>query len=130
MNNAFLGLICFIAALFGGRYINERALRKLDKDESASLVQGLSRYRLISLAGVILFVVAYFVFRGYADSSGISAFTAFAVILVLYMLAGTAFVYLKLKRMNINENYINSYLLSTAVQYLGLIIYFGLAGAG
>ena len=129
MNNAFIGLLCFIAALIAGRWINERALRKLDEDQQASLVQGLSRYRLLSLAGVVLFVAAYFIFRGSVEKNGISAFTVFAIVLVLYMLAGTAFVFIKLKRMKIDENYISSFLLSTAVQYLGLITYFGMAGS-
>ena len=129
MNNPFIGLIIFIAALFGGRWINERALRRLEKEEQASLVQGLSRYRLMSLAGVVLFVAAYFIFRAEVEKSGFSAFTVFAIVLVLYMFAGTAFVYIKLKRMRIDENYISSFLLSTAIQYLGLISYFALSGA-
>ncbi|MDH3492932.1 MAG: hypothetical protein OEM82_05235 [Acidobacteriota bacterium] len=129
MNNAFLGLLVFIAALFAGRWINERAIRKLGKDQSTKLVQGLSRYRMASLAGVILFVAGYFIFRSTIEKSGVEPFTVFAVILLVYMLAGTAFVFVKLKRMKIDENYISSYLLSTAVQYLGLISYFGLAGS-
>ena len=129
MNNALLGLIVFVAALLIGRWINEKALRKLDAEQSAVLVKGLSRYRMVSLAGVILFVAGYFIFRGVSGLDGTRAFTIFALVLVLYLLAGTAFVFFKLKKMKISEEYINSFLLSTAVQYVGLITYFGLAGS-
>ena len=112
MNNALLGLIVFIAALIAGRWINEKALRKLDAEQAGQLVKGLARYRMISLAGVIFFVGAYFVFRSTAGLDGSSAFAIFAIVLVLYLLAGTAFVFYKLKKMKISEEYISSFLLS------------------
>lgn len=129
MNNPFLGLMCFIAALFVGRYINDRAIRKLGEEEQAKISEGLSRYRIISLAGVIAFVVGYFVYREASENEGPEVFMVFALVLVLYLMLGTAFVFIKLKRLAIDENYINNYLLSTAVQYLGLIAYFGFARA-
>ena len=127
MDLTLLGLVCFIAALFAGRWINERAIRKLDEKERTSLAEGLSRYRIASLVGVVLIVAAYFVFRGFSTGDTSRAFTVFAVVLVIYLLFGTAFVFIKLKILKISETYINSFLLSTAVQYLGLITYFGLA---
>ena len=127
MNYAFAGLALFIFALFAGRWVIERASRKLDKKEQALLVSGLSKYRMISLAGVILIVVAYFVFRGMATGDTSSAFGVFAVILVVYMLGTTAFVFFRLKTLKISEHYINAFLAGTAIQYLGLITYFGLS---
>lgn len=127
MNYGLLGLGCFVAALFAGRYINERGLRKLDEKDQAALVGGLSRYRMISLIGVIAIVAVYLIFFGFSQEENSNVFLVFLSILLVYMLAGTGFVFVKMKQMKINEDYISMYLLSTTVQYLGMIVYFGLA---
>lgn len=127
MDYTFLGLGLFIAALLAGRWINERAMRNLNEKERSDLLAGLSKYRMVSLVGVILIVAAYFVFRGFSSGDTSRAFGVFAAVLVCYMLLGTAFVFIKLKILKISESYINNFLLSTAVQYLGLFIYFGLS---
>ncbi len=127
MDFTILGLILFVVALFAGRSINERAIRKLKEKERSDLLKGLSKYRMVSLAGVIMIVAAYFVFRGFSSGDTSRAFGVFAAVLVIYMLAGTAFVFIKLKLLKISESYINNFLLSTAVQYLGLIVYFALS---
>ncbi len=127
MNYGILGLGCFVAALFLGRYINERGLRKLDEKDQAALVGGLSRFRMISLIGVITIVTVYLIFFGFSKEENQPVFFGFLLLLILYMLAGTAFVFGKMKRMKINEDYISTYLLSTTVQYLGMIVYFGLS---
>ncbi len=130
MNLGFLGLIGFIVALFTGRWINERALNKLDDKQRSDLLTGLSKYRLMSLAGVVLIVVGYFVIISVAAENDKTAFPFFAGILIFYMLAGTAYVYWKLKSLQVSEDYINAYMLSTTVQYVGLILYFTLSSFG
>lgn len=127
MNYGLLGLGCFIAALFAGRYINERGLRQLNEKDQAALVAGLSRFRMISLAGVVLIVGVYLVVFGFAKEQDNNVFLAFLLILLVFMVGGTAFVFAKMKRMKISEDYINAYLLSTTVQYIGMIVYFGLS---
>ncbi len=130
MNLGFWGFVGFIVALFTGRWINERALNKLEKGQRSDLLTGLSKYRLLSLAGVIIIVVGYFVIISVAAESDKSAFPVFAGILIFYMLAGTGYVYWKLKSLKISEDYINAYMLSTSVQYVGLILYFTLSSFG
>lgn len=120
---SILGIVIFLASLFLGRWLNEKAILKLSEEDRTKLVEGLARYRLVSLAGVIAIVVAYWGYLGmnYSESVRDQAFSAFVVALIVFMIAGTAYVFYKLKRMKIDEDYISSFMLSTAVQHVGLI---------
>ena len=121
--SSLVGVLIFLVTLFVGRWLNEKAIRKLSEQDRSKLIDGLAKYRLVSLGGVIAIVVTYWIYLGlnYSESVRDVAFAWFAITLIIFMIGGTAYVFFKLKKMMIDEDYISSFMLSTAIQHLGLI---------
>ncbi|MEZ5308419.1 MAG: hypothetical protein R2684_14840 [Pyrinomonadaceae bacterium] len=119
-----LGLAVLLLTIFASRYVNERGVATLSKDEAETLSERLAWYRRLSVGSIIAIIVLYFVLviAVYGDAKPV--FPIFAGILVVYALLGTAYVFYKCKKLGINDNYINLHLLGAAIQFLGFLVYF------
>jgi uncharacterized membrane protein len=125
MDKSVIGLVVFIAAYIGGRLISERALKILNENQKAKLVDGFSKYRIFSLIGVIALVILHFAVQSLMPNSYFASFHIFVGILVLYLLLSSLYSYNKLKNLEMPDKYINQFLLSTLVQYIGIFVFFG-----
>jgi uncharacterized membrane protein len=125
MDKSVIGLVVFIAAYIGGRLISERALKILNENEKTKLVDGFSKYRIFSLIGVIALVILHFAVQSLMPNSYFASFHTFVGILVLYLLLSSLYSYNKLKNLEMPDKYINQFLLSTLVQYIGIFVFFG-----
>lgn len=125
MDKSFIGLIVFIVAWIAARILSERAIKTLTEEEQERLFTGFSRYRVVSLIGVIALVALYYILRAFSPESAFSGLPMFVLFLVLYLLASSIFGFTKLKNMKMPEGYINQYLISTLVQYVGIFVFFG-----
>jgi hypothetical protein len=122
-----MGLVVFIAALLISRVIRERALRNLEEDEAARLLQGFSGFRTYSLVAVLALVAVFFgISYAYPQQSFRTA-QVFMGILVAFLLITGVIAFRKLKELRMPDAYLNSYLLATFVQYAGIFIYFGIS---
>lgn len=124
MDKSIFGLLIFIAAYIAGRFISERALKLLSEKEKGRLLQGFAKYRVYSLVGIVLIVFVYFGISSALPNSFYSSMQFFIGALVLYLLVGTIYSYKKLKDLKLPDAYINQYLISTFVQYVGIFIFF------
>ena len=98
MSLNFTGIIIFIAALFAGRIIIERALKLLTEDEKGRLLQGFSKYRIISFVVIAAFLILHFASAAYYPNSILSSDRYLIGGLVLFLLGSTLFTFLKLKK--------------------------------
>lgn len=124
MDKSIIGLIIFFVAHFAGRVISEKALKLLSESEQAKLVTGFSKYRVFSLAGVIVLVAFYYSLQAFAPNSYFATMQVYVGILVLYLLMSSIFAYSKLKKLELPDDYINRFLISTFVQYTGIFVFF------
>jgi predicted membrane channel-forming protein YqfA (hemolysin III family) len=125
MDNSIIGLGAFIVSYIAGRLVSERALKLLSEKEQGKLLQGFSRYRVFSLIGVIILVVIHYAAQSLSPDSYLAHFPVFVGVLVLYLLGSSIYAYRKLKQLELPDNYINQFLLSTLIQYVGLFVFFG-----
>ncbi|MGI8669469.1 MAG: hypothetical protein ACR2J3_06400 [Aridibacter sp.] len=125
MDKSVIGLVVFIAAYIGGRLISEKALKILNEKEKAKLLDGFSKYRIFSLIGVIALVILHFAVQSLMPNSYFASFRIFVGILVLYLLLSSLYSYNKLNNLEMPDKYINRFLLSTLVQYIGIFVFFG-----
>ncbi len=126
MEISIIGFIAFITAYVAGRIISERALKLLTEDQQKNLLQGFSNYRMLSLVGIIVIVVIHYALRFFVPESSAASMPAIITALVLYLLANTAISYTKLKNLEMPDEYINRFLFSSLIQYIGLFLFFGL----
>lgn len=125
MDTSIIGFVAFIIAYIAGRIISERALKLLNENERLKLLQGFSKYRIFSLVGVIILVVMHYALQSLMPNSYVASMPVFVGVLVLYLLLSSIYAYKKLKNLEMPDNYINQFLLSTLVQYIGLFLFFG-----
>ena len=125
MDKSIIGLIVFIAAYIVSRLIGERALKLLSENEKGRLLEGFSRNRIFSLFGVIVLVAVHWAMQYYMPNNYLASLPVFVGVLVVYLLLSSIYAYYKLKSIEMPENYINQFLLSTFVQYIGLFVFFG-----
>lgn len=127
MDNGTVGLVVFIASFIAARIINERALKKLEKEEAARLLKGFSRFRIYSLLGIVVIVVAYIAEPLFLPGRKYLTPPVLMGVLVAFLLMTSAIAFRKLKKLGMPDSYVNKHLLATFIQYTGIFIFFGLA---
>ncbi len=127
MDKRTIGFLVFFAAIFAARFINERALKKLSEAEAARLLQGFSRFRMYSLGAVIGIVAMFFAYSNLYPGSTFRVAQLFMGVLVAFLISTGVAAYLKLKKMQMPDSYVNSFLLASFVKYAGVFIFFGLS---
>ena len=125
MDNNIIGFVVFIAAYIAGRLISERALRKLDTEQQGRLVRGFSAYRIVSLVGIVVLVILHYAARATLGDGPLASMPVFVGVLVVYLLISSIYAFVKLKRLEMPDTYINQYLISTFIQYVGIFVFFG-----
>lgn len=127
MDNGTVGLVVFIASFIAARIINERALKKLEKEEAARLLKGFSRFRIYSLLGIVVIVVAYIAEPLFLPGRKYLTPPVLMGVLVAFLLMTSTIAFRKLKKLGMPDSYVNKHLLATFIQYTGIFIFFGLA---
>ncbi len=125
MDKSVIGIFVFIATWVLGRILSERALKTLTENERGKLLKGLSKYRIFSLIGVIVLVVLYYSTQAISPNSYFTGLPIFVGSLVLYLLGSSIFAYKKLKDLEMPDQYVNQFLVSTLIQYVGIFVFFG-----
>lgn len=113
-----------IAILFAtiviSRIITERALKHLSSEDKARLLDSFSGYRIFNSALLLGIFIIWFVAIKYLPHWH----STLTIIFVLSFLGLSATIsvlsYRKMKGLNLPAGYIKSYLLSLAIQYLGV----------
>ena len=124
MTDPLFGAFAFIVAYFISRVISERALKRLTTEEKAKLLDAFSGYRIFNM--VIVLSLFFLVLAGdrFLPQLRTKLWPAFMVLLALVLVTMSSLSYRKLKNLNMPAAYIKSFLLSTGVQYIGLLCLF------
>jgi hypothetical protein len=123
-SDSIFGLVVFVSAYIISRIISEGALRKLSVEQKAMLLDAFSSYRIYSLIAVFLIVVTYLL-STYFFWQYDNFLTPFFFGLILLVLAfNSVYAYGKLRALEIPRSYINSFWLSSALQFIGVIFLF------
>jgi small-conductance mechanosensitive channel len=114
------GFLVFVAAVIISRVIMERALKPLSSDEKARLVDAFSGQRIYRYVVMFALMIAYFVVTRFAPQLYAISSLIFIIALMVVTTILSAFSYRKLKSLNLPSDYIRSYLISLAIQYMGI----------
>lgn len=124
MDNFTISFLGLLGCILISRAINEKAIKKLDQDKKSTLIDLFSNgssYRLGILIGI---VVLYFLSLKFNLMKPTMTYIIYIVLLLIFMIISSYGAYKKLKENNFPDSYINSYLLSTTIRFMGLIVFF------
>lgn len=124
MDNFMISFIILLCSTFLSRIINERANKKLSQEHKIALMDLFSSSRIYTSGLLIVITVAYF--------TGVrSNIVSPTILSSLYIISMTLFIiitsiqsYKKLKANDFPDNYTRSYITSTTVRFIGMIVFF------
>lgn len=115
-----LVIVVVFATIVISRIISERALKHLSSEDKARLLDSFSGYRIFNSALLLGILIIWIVAINHLPHWR----SALTIIFVLSFLGASAAIsvlsYRKMKGLNLPASYIKSYLLSLAIQYLGV----------
>lgn len=115
-----IGIVLLLVGLIVMKFLHETALKALNQDQKARLIDGFSSFRMFGLVGLIGFIVIAYMLLGYFfNGSSLKAWWSGAVpllaILVYFFLADR-----RINRLGLPAAYIRKWRLGLLIFILGL----------
>lgn len=128
MENYMPAFLVLLAFLLLSRLVNTKAIKKLEPEKKAALVEIFSQNRSWVLGILIAFFAFYFVSITYELLDIYWTNIIYILLGLIYMAAMAVYVFRKLKEFDFPKTYISSYILSTFLRFLGLGLFLVLLG--
>jgi hypothetical protein len=123
MDNFMIGFVLILVTVFAARVISNRALKKLDQEQKAKLVDLFSGDNFLAYGILIGILVLFFLSLRNEWLDATMTYIIYFVAILSYMLILSYRSYQKLKRNKIPDHYIRAYIISSAVRVLGLVVF-------
>jgi hypothetical protein len=120
MDNHMLAFFVFITCLLLSRIVNTNAIKKLEMDKKAALVDVFSKNTFLTIGILIAIFAFYFLSINYELFDLFWTNVIYLTALVIYMLVMALYAFRKLKENDFPDFYIRAYILSTTLRFLGL----------
>lgn len=120
MDHFMISAIVLLAAIFGARAINDKAVQQLNQAEKAALVDLFYKTRYINFITIISIVILFFVS---VEFRLLDLFLVNILYFTVYLIFMIYTSYTKLKSNNFPKSYINAYILSSTIRTIGLAIF-------
>ncbi|OGY87707.1 MAG: hypothetical protein A2233_02045 [Candidatus Kerfeldbacteria bacterium RIFOXYA2_FULL_38_24] len=116
-----IGLISFLICLFLGRFLNEKALQVLNKDEKIKLMDGFSKMRKYNLIPIIIFTILIILLG--RTLQPVTNFIIFILLWIILIAVTHMFLFSKLKSLQLSDKYIKKIVLAQIIKFLGVGIF-------
>lgn len=113
-------ILVFLAFLIFSRLVNVKAIKKLEMDKKAALVDIFSKNRSWTLGILIAIFAFYFISISYALFDFYQTNIIYIIVLLVYMAAMAVYALRKLKEHVFPDFYIRAYILSVMLRFVGL----------
>ncbi len=120
----FYGILAFAITYVASRVINERRLRQLNAEEKARLLDAFSDYRIYSSAAVLSIPLAQIGLSRFRPELAWRLTPLFVALFACVLISVSVLTYRKLKHLQLPVAYIKGFLLSTLLQYVGIVLLF------
>lgn len=124
MDNFIFPFLVLMVVVFISRIINEKATKRLDQEKKAALIDLFSKRRIYTWGILLGIIVVYFFCLSIEIVDPFIALTIYLVSLIIFIIVNSYLSYRKLKNNDYPDFYIKSYILSTSLQFIGLLIFF------
>jgi len=126
MDRFMIAFLLVLGLIFLSRIINEKANKKLTTEKKLELYDLFSKNRIYTFGILIGIIILFFASMKFSLLDPTTSFILY-IFLVLSFLAISGYSsYKKLKEHDFPDFYIKSYLLTTSIRFLGIVIFFAL----
>jgi hypothetical protein len=126
MTNFIYYLIGFIVFIYIARMLGDRALKHLNGDQKAGLIDLFVEDRKYGGIAIFCMVIGFLIIIQFDLLDTVIAFIGYFVLMIVIMIVKAFRTNTKLKANNYPPDYIRTVLLASAFATLGILIFFGL----
>lgn len=126
MNNLMVAIILLLGFVFIARMINENAMKKLEQDKKAALIDLFSKDRTYHFGILIAIIALFFACINFNLIAPLIAYTIYIVSILTFISITSYNSYQKLKKNDFPDYYVKAYIFSTSLRFIGLMIFFAL----
>ncbi|HTJ48323.1 MAG TPA: hypothetical protein VL443_02635 [Cyclobacteriaceae bacterium] len=124
MDHFMIGVILLLGINLISRLVNEKATGKLEQDKKAALVDLFSKNRIYTFGIIIGIIVLLVLNQKLKFIDFWIAYSIYIVSVLCLIIVSNYSSYKKLKENDFPEEYIKSYLISTSLRFIGIVIFF------
>ena len=124
MNPLVFYLIGFLVIVFIARMLGEKAVKHLDTEQKAGLIDLFTKERKYSFLAIMCVVIAFLVVLQFRLVKPIVAFGVYFGLMVLFVIFKNYNSYTKLTAHNYPAEYIRKILIANIVAVIGIILFF------
>jgi hypothetical protein len=121
INDPTVGIMVFLGAMLINRVLGERALKRLNAEEKARLLDSFSGYRIYGTMVLVILALFYFAVSKTSPQLRFTLARGFFGLLVLSSLVTSLLSYLKLKSLDLPQFYVNNFLVRSGLYFTGLM---------
>ena len=121
-----IAFILLLGAIFIAQFINEKATKKLDQLKKAELTDLFSKSRIYTMVILIGIITIFFISLRFHLIDPSISMVVYIIAIFSFLVINGYLSYKKLKENAFPDSYIKSYLLSTTIRFLGLVIFVSL----
>lgn len=119
-----IAFILLLGSTFLARTINDRANKNLNQDQKVALIDLFSNSRIYTFGLLIGIVALYFIGLRFNLLDPAILSSLYIMAMVLFILTTSVVSYRKLKANGFPYTYTRSYITSTTVRFIGMIVFF------
>lgn len=128
MDGFMIAFLFFLGTIFLSRWLSDRANKALDQQKKAELVDLFSNTRLASFGILAVIILVFFGSIKFQWVDPFVSYLLYTVAIVTFLVISSLQSVRKLRSANFPEAFIRSFLLSTLVRFIGLIVFFAITG--
>ena len=122
-DNMMIGFLFLFLTILISRILNERATKKLTQEKKAELIDLFSQNRIYGLIIIISILALYFLVIKMNFFEVHLAFGIYTGLIVLFLIVTTFLAFRKLRSNGFPIDYINSFLITTAIKFIGIVVF-------
>lgn len=123
MDHFMLAFLLLMGSIFLSRYVNDRAIQKLEQDKKAQLVDLFFSRRNYSTFILFGIVALFFAVIHFNWLNAFLTYVIYALSIIIYMVVNGYRSYQQLKQLQFPDFYIRAYLLSTFIRFASIVIF-------
>jgi Flp pilus assembly protein TadB len=123
MDHFMLAFLLLMGSIFLSRYVNDRAIQKLEQDKKAQLVDLFSSRRNYSTFILFGIVALFFAVIHFNWLNAFLTYVIYALSIIIYMVVNGYRSYQQLEQLQFPDFYIRAYLLSMFIRFASIVIF-------